>query len=43
MLGFIGTLIFLLLLTIIVIRFIGKSALAQFTPHDLTIIFLLSY
>ncbi|MBD1381028.1 DUF421 domain-containing protein [Metabacillus arenae] len=41
MLFFIGTLIFLLLLTIIVIRFMGKSALAQFTPHDLAALFFI--
>lgn len=38
---FIGTLILLLLVTIVMVRFMGKSALAQFTPHDFIIIFFI--
>ncbi|MDP4551156.1 DUF421 domain-containing protein [Alkalihalobacillus macyae] len=38
---FIGTVFSLFLVTIVVIRFMGKSALAQFTPHDLTALFFI--
>lgn len=41
MLLFIGTILSLLLVAIVVIRFMGKSALAQFTPHDLTALFFI--
>ncbi|MYL65742.1 DUF421 domain-containing protein [Bacillus hwajinpoensis] len=41
MLSFIGTVLILFLVTIVVIRFMGKSALAQFTPHDLTALFFI--
>ncbi|MEB3102891.1 DUF421 domain-containing protein [Ferviditalea candida] len=42
MLIYIGKIILLFTITIIVIRFLGKSALAQLTPHDLTAIIFLA-
>ncbi|RSL31940.1 DUF421 domain-containing protein [Salibacterium salarium] len=41
MLTYIGTLLLLLLVSIIVVRFMGKTALSQFTPHDLAAIFFI--
>lgn len=42
MLLYIGKIILLFSVTIVVIRFMGKSALAQLTPHDLTAIIFLA-
>ncbi|MFB4166189.1 hypothetical protein ACE1TI_20975 [Alteribacillus sp. JSM 102045] len=36
-----GMLLLLFVVSITVVRFMGKSALAQFTPHDLTAIFFI--
>ncbi|RSL30574.1 DUF421 domain-containing protein [Salibacterium salarium] len=41
MLLFLGTLLVLFAVTVIVVRFMGKSALSQFTPHDLIAIFFI--
>ncbi|MGY4689962.1 DUF421 domain-containing protein [Salibacterium sp. K-3] len=41
MLSFIGSLLFLFFTAIVVVRFMGKTALAQFTPHDFTAIFFI--
>ncbi|MFZ4452438.1 DUF421 domain-containing protein [Salibacterium aidingense] len=41
MLSFIGSLLFLFFVAIVVVRFMGKTALAQFTPHDFTAIFFI--
>ncbi|GAA0484456.1 DUF421 domain-containing protein [Salinibacillus aidingensis] len=43
MLIFIGKVVFLFLLYIGAIRFLGKTALAQLTPHDFGAIFFLAY
>lgn len=43
MFSYIAKLIFLFLLLIVIIRFLGKSVLAQLTPHDLMTIVFLSY
>ncbi|MFD2704574.1 DUF421 domain-containing protein [Salibacterium lacus] len=41
MLSFIGSLLFLFFTAILVVRLMGKTALAQFTPHDFTAIFFI--
>ncbi|SHK15485.1 DUF421 domain-containing protein [Tepidibacter formicigenes] len=43
MLIFIGKLVFLFIFLVIIIRFLGKSVLAQLTPHDFMTIVFLSY
>lgn len=43
MLLFIGQIIFLFIIYIVSIRLLGKSALAQLTPHDFGAIFFLAY
>lgn len=42
MLAYIGKVIILFSLSVVVIRFMGKAALAQLTPHDLTAIIFLA-
>jgi uncharacterized membrane protein YcaP (DUF421 family) len=42
MLFYIGKVILLFILSIVAIRFMGKTALAQLTPHDLTAIIFLA-
>ncbi|CAH2213533.1 DUF421 domain-containing protein [Tepidibacter aestuarii] len=43
MLIFIAKLVFLFIFLVIIIRFLGKSVLAQLTPHDFMTIVFLSY